>query len=338
MLSIIVPVFNAQNFLERCIDSLLVQTFEDFEIIIVDDCSTDNSLKIIKGFEKKTPQKIRVIESKIKLRQGGARNLGINLAKGDYIGFVDSDDWVHHDMFKFLYTIAKKENSDMVGCRYFLAYSEKKIKKVENHNSVKFLKLFSGKNLTIGQKKILFFITSGLWCHIYKKTLILENNIFFPEKLAYEDNYFVRLYILYIKKYSFINKSLYYYFKNPNSTTNQKNKSYQLDRLVIERKKLETYKERNLFFDYKEGIEIDFLKTFYINTLALVFTNFDDFPVTKLKILRKELLENFPEYKKNPYYKKFVSRKDKLKCKLSEICPTFLKFLYTVRRKLNEKN
>ncbi|MCI8924586.1 MAG: glycosyltransferase family 2 protein, partial [Lachnospiraceae bacterium] len=121
-LSIIVPVYNmaADDKLVWCLDSLVGQTVSDYEIIAVDDCSTDHSLEILKEYEKKYPDKFRVIASPENRKQGGAKNLGLAKAKGEWIGFIDSDDWVTRDFYEKLLGKAKETGADMVGCDYHL--------------------------------------------------------------------------------------------------------------------------------------------------------------------------------------------------------------------------
>src|SRR5665647_2462820 len=109
LVSIIVPIYNAEQYLHRCIDSLLSQTLDDIEIILVNDASPDRSIDIMNDYQKKSPGKIVVIDSKVNLRQGGARNLGIKAAKSKYIGFIDSDDWVSDRMFETLYSAMVQE-------------------------------------------------------------------------------------------------------------------------------------------------------------------------------------------------------------------------------------
>ena len=112
-LSIIVPVYNVKAFLPACLDSLVSQTLEDYEIILVDDGSSDGSADIIKDYQQRYPQLI----SSIRVDNGGqgrARNFGIDMAKGEYLGFVDSDDWITEDMYEKLYNTAKAENADIV--------------------------------------------------------------------------------------------------------------------------------------------------------------------------------------------------------------------------------
>ncbi|QCX53300.1 glycosyltransferase [Elizabethkingia sp. JS20170427COW] len=113
--SIIVPVYNVKAYLAKCLDSLIAQTLEDIEIIVVDDGSTDSSGKILKQYENKYPELIRAFNKE----NGGlsdARNFGINKAKGDFIGFVDSDDYVTADMFQEMYDLAMKHSAEMVIC------------------------------------------------------------------------------------------------------------------------------------------------------------------------------------------------------------------------------
>ena len=119
-LSIVVPVYNMSegNKLRYCLDSLVNQTISDYEIIAVDDASTDNSLEILKEYESKYPWKFKAVQSYENLKQGGARNKGIALARGKWIGFVDSDDWVAHDMYEKLIKKAEATGADVVGCDY----------------------------------------------------------------------------------------------------------------------------------------------------------------------------------------------------------------------------
>ena len=121
-LSVIVPVFNmaSDDKLKWCMDSLVGQTISDYEIIAVDDCSTDDSLSILQNYEKRYPGKVVVIASSDNRKQGGAKNLGLSVAKGDWIGFIDADDWVCADFYEKLLNKAEETGADMVGCDYHL--------------------------------------------------------------------------------------------------------------------------------------------------------------------------------------------------------------------------
>ena len=122
LLSVIVPVYNMAegDKLSFCMNSLVNQTIEDYEIIAVDDCSTDRSLEILRSYERKYPEKVKVIASPENRRQGGAKNLGLAKAQGEWIGFIDSDDWVCDDYYEKLLKKAEETGADMVGCDYHL--------------------------------------------------------------------------------------------------------------------------------------------------------------------------------------------------------------------------
>ena len=125
--SVIVPFYNVEGYIEKCLDTLVNQALEDIEIIVVNDGSKDNSKLIVKRFLEKYPKKIVYLEKE----NGGlsdSRNYALPHAKGEYVAFLDSDDYVEKDMYEKMYEIAKKENSDMVECDFYWEYPDKKKK------------------------------------------------------------------------------------------------------------------------------------------------------------------------------------------------------------------
>lgn len=117
--SIVVPVYNAEKTLVNCVATLINQTLKEIEIILVNDCSTDNSFLAMELLRDKFPDKIRIVDSKINQGAGGARNLGLQYAIGDYIGFVDSDDIVSVEMFEKLYKEAIRTGYDVIDCGFY---------------------------------------------------------------------------------------------------------------------------------------------------------------------------------------------------------------------------
>lgn len=111
--SVIIPVYNAEKYLEKCLDSVINQTLKEIEIICIDDCSTDNSYSILKEYIKKD-NRIVVFKNKTNHGAGYTRNVGLNFSKGEYIGFVDSDDYIDEKYYEELYNTAKKYDPDMV--------------------------------------------------------------------------------------------------------------------------------------------------------------------------------------------------------------------------------
>ena len=118
VLSIIVPVYNmaADGKLKFCLDSLVAQTIRDYEIIAVDDASTDSSLEILRNYEKRFPDRFKVIALQENHRQGGAKNAGLEICQGEFVGFVDSDDWLLPDAYERLVRLAEREDADVVAC------------------------------------------------------------------------------------------------------------------------------------------------------------------------------------------------------------------------------
>ena len=123
LISVIIPVFNTEKYLKECLNSLINQTLINIEIICINDASTDNSLNILCEYAEKD-KRIKVIDLKINKRQGGARNEGLKVAGGEYIGFVDSDDWIDIKMYQRLYKKIIEEKADICSCDYYEINSE----------------------------------------------------------------------------------------------------------------------------------------------------------------------------------------------------------------------
>ena len=235
LLSIIVPVYNVEKYIERCIKSILNQSFTNFELILVDDGSPDNCGKICDEYKKKD-SRIKVIHKK----NGGlsdARNAGLNIATGKYIGFVDSDDIIHPQMYEKLYNCINKYNSDIVQCKF------KKFKKIEDiekslnrHNES--VEEYTNKEAIIDMidnNKI----NVNTWNKLYKRELF--ENERFPKGKIHEDEFLTYKLIYKSNKVAYINEELYYYYQNDNGIMNGSNLLKWLDRI-------EALEERSNFF------------------------------------------------------------------------------------------
>ena len=295
--SIIVPVFNTAGWVSRCIESLLTQTLQDIEIILVDDASTDNSLDILRKYEQRYPQKIQVIHSKENLRQGGARNLGIKAARGEYLGFVDSDDWVDKEMYENLYSTATEANSDMCYCYY---------RKVSNTNTIS--NYDRSYSLPIGtitdkiRREMLINHITRICSYIYKRSLFIENNIRFPEHLRYEDMMIDPLVLLYASRVSAVKQSLYNYFIHSNSTMTSLNDTKYLDKLKVCKMIVEEYKKRGFYDQYKNEINYLFFRKGYIHSAINYLLNTNSPQQKIITEIRRYLLSMDHDYHKNPYY------------------------------------
>ncbi len=200
--SIIIPAYNAENFIDKCLGSILSQNYKNYEIIVVDDCSKDSTLKVLKKYKN-----VRIFSTKTNSRQGAARNIGIKNATGDYILFIDADDSILE--ISAFEKIANKLNNDMFPDILYLGMEISGINNLELHPNEENVK----KDYRLGKTP---YINSVSIC--LKREFILENNIFFPEKIRYEDVYFNFLAIEKSKTYSYLD-ILYYKYNNHNSST-----------------------------------------------------------------------------------------------------------------------
>ncbi len=178
-ISVIVPVYKVEEFLPQCLDSILAQTLTEMEIICVNDGSPDNSLKILEEYAKKD-DRIVIINQK----NGGlssARNTGIKSATGEYIGFVDSDDWIEPDFYHNLYQAAKEHNADIVGTGFYSVKNNKK--------KLSYFVTETKTALTPEEKFKIFKMPKNnfVWNKIYKKDMICKQDLFFPIGMTYED-------------------------------------------------------------------------------------------------------------------------------------------------------
>ena len=183
--SVIVPVYNVENYLERCLESLVRQTLEDIEIIVVNDSSPDESHVIIERYQARYPNKIK---SLIKPNGGlsDARNYGMKHMRGDYFGFVDGDDYVDETMFEKLYDAAMKADAEVTTCDFYWAYPDQLKRQIDGpyHHS----------------KEMLVEMMPTVWNKLYKRSWFETLGIEFPVGLRYEDSSFSIRVAPFIKK------------------------------------------------------------------------------------------------------------------------------------------
>lgn len=306
LLSIIIPCYNSELYIDRCINSLINQTFatKDLQLIFINDVSTDHTLSILLKYETKYPELITVIDSPTNLKQGGARNLGLQYATGTYVGFVDSDDWIEPDMYEQLYNKAVEYQCDIVGCCIYRNLPDG----TQTAYPIQQDFYYRLSEEDISSHKLIPAIGSYNVTRIIRRSLLVDNHISFPEKIYYEDNFFSGILQYYITSGYYINRCLYHYYYRPNSTTSQNNNPHQLDRLAIELLKIEEFQKRGLFDPYHAQIEYDFLKLFYFNTMDLLFAQFQEFPPDVFSYMKETITTIFPKYLSNPFLRNACSQ------------------------------
>lgn len=296
--SIIVPIYNVEMYIEKCLETLVNQTLKDIEIILVNDGSKDSSAEIAKKYLEKYPEKIIYLEKE----NGGlsdSRNYGLPHAKGEYIAFLDSDDYVEENMYEEMYELAKKEDSDMVQCNFYWEYPDKNKKKIGE------LKQYSNK------KEMLVKTRVEAWNKLIKREILVKNpEIKFPKGLRYEDVEFTYKLIPYVEKVSILNKPFIHYIQRGNSISNTQNERTKEIFNVLDNV-IKYYKEKNLYEEYKEQLEYVYVKTVLCRSLLrMVKINDKDIKSQLLKRTWENVNTKFPEWKKNPILKKNKSLKD----------------------------
>jgi glycosyltransferase involved in cell wall biosynthesis len=212
LISIIVPIYNVEAFLPKCLDSILAQSFSDFEAILVDDGSTDRSGNICDMYAKKDCR--LVVLHKRNGGQSSARNAALDIAKGEYIGFVDSDDYISSDMYHFLYKTIIEYDADLSICSFLKVSADGK----PEQKKVSAIKKLMYKEEAIRNLLGRRYIDNYIWDKLYKKKLF--NDIRFPENQLFED--IAIMYRIFDKcgKVIFINEPKYFYVQRQGSSVN----------------------------------------------------------------------------------------------------------------------
>ena len=286
-LSIIVPVYKVEEYLGECVDSLLSQTIDDYEIILVDDGSPDNSGKIADEYAAVNPDMIRVLHID-NGGQGRARNFALDIAKGDFVGFVDSDDWVTHDMYEKMYTRAAETGADVVVCNFMERFADGR------------------ESLLPAWLQDNWLVAAGSSCNkIFRRSLV--GALRFPVGLWYEDFYFSAVMLLRSKHTEFIEEPLYVYRRGQESTMHNNNAAKNLDMLTI----MDMLEKEMLPAGYKDDFEFFLVNHVLLDSISRLAKQ--DAPERKEVIgkLRQYVQAKIPKLSGCGSYKK-ESRKRRL--------------------------
>lgn len=289
--SIIIPIYNVEKTIRRCLDSVIRQTYQNLEIICVNDGSTDNSLKILQEF--KSDSRVKIITQANK-GLAGARNTGIKIATGEYITFIDSDDWYELDYIETMNKIIlQNSNVEVIRSNYFVDDGKNKIKQnMQECFSNKIIEVEKNRNEIL--KKIFDAeIKSYSWLLMIKREIIEKNYLYFNDDIRYmEDIEFFSRMLYVVKNIYFCSENKYNYFYNPeglsNSMRNIKNKIinlYNVKKLII-----------NLLIDNKESNDIiSSANTMYVFMIMyMIYKMYENNEITKkeTKIGLQKLREN----------------------------------------------
>lgn len=308
-LSIIVPFYNmaADGKLDFCMESLVNQTAGDYEILAVDDCSPDATYELLCGYEKKYPGMVKALRTPENRKQGGARNLGIEQARGEWIGFMDGDDWAAPDMYEKLLKKAEETGADVVGCDLHETHEHSmKIGRIVNANTMDQTGLLDSEKY-----KKLMLNPCSMVIKIYKREIIERYHLRFPEGIFYEDNCAGPVWMLHFRHFEKVEKPLYYYYQDAVSTTHFISEEKCRDRMRAGKLLVEECRRYGFYEPYREELEFAFAKLYYVNTL---FTYVIGVPHPKLgflKELRRGIQKEFPDFQRNRYFAAAYDREQK---------------------------
>ena len=285
--SVIVALYNKEKNIKKCITSLINQSLKEIEIIVVNDSSTDNSLEICKSFKDK---RIRIISNKTNKGIGYTRNVGIKHAKGEYLAFVDADDYVDKQMYETYYNYCVNNEIDLLNTDYY--------KIIKGHKNLFKTNRFELCNIN-NNVNIINLINYGPCNKLVYSKIVKDNNILFDENNKYEDAIFVAKTINYAKKIGYLNKAFYnYVIHSESETTTVDERVFDIFKVMDQ--------INNIYVDVKDTDEL-----IYLNIVEITRYMLKQKYQTNRKIINDFIDNGFayldkvaPKWRKNKYYQK----------------------------------
>lgn len=296
-ISIIIPIYNASAYIEECLSSLVAQTMDNIEVLLIDDHGRDDSMQRAMRFIETHPcgKTFRLLSTPHNMGPGPARNVGIDAAKGQYIGFIDSDDVVEPDFCEQLYQAAQAHDADLSYCQAVLV---KPTETLPMRNPIIENGAFDGDK----RRYFLTHYTTLFVSFLYRRSLLNEYNIRFPSTRSAEDSYFLTCSLLASNRIACIDKPLYQYLVHEDSLSEVRNPKRYLDKMHSFDLLLAFAHEKGLYDANKQEIDYIYLKKAYLLSIFTYIHNGDYPHKTVLFELHQRLLDQIPDYTRNPHY------------------------------------
>ena len=293
LISVIIPVYNVSKYLRQCVDSVLRQSYKNLEVILVDDGSTDESGMICDRYAL-NDNRVVVIHKE----NGGvsdARNVGMSIAKGDYIGFVDSDDYIHYDMYKVLVDLIEQSNADMAIANWcsICDGKENRIDDERTGEIIEFENLESLQFLIYGKNK--YKISLSIWDRLYRRELIKD--IYFPKDMCYEDVVWPTKVFYKAKKSVYIDRNLYYYRRRSDSIVGTDTSNGISERVLID--EIPQIEEQIRFLKSINQIDMADEVTFNLYQILLSYYTRCYYDKNKLQIRLLKLINQYKIWAKS---------------------------------------
>ena len=305
-ISVIIPIYNVEDYLAKCIDSVLAQSFTDYEIVLVDDGSTDGSGEIAAAYAAKHAC-IRLLTQE-NGGLGAARNTGIKVATGEYLLFVDSDDAIEPNTLQVLMDTVAQTRADLVIFDFLLVDEQGNLVKAEpGCQSVP-------SDVSVKQNPELLLNAPAAWNKLYKKSLFIESGIYFPGRVFYEDFRTGPKILLQANCVQYVAQPLYRYVQRSGSIMHTKQVERNRDIIAAFDDLLAYFKRHGLFETYRN--ELEFLAVFHVLVSASVRVLKADRKNKLLPQFLSYVQQNFPHFLQNPYLETRLRKNEKIILKL----------------------
>lgn len=334
--SVIVPACEgiSEKSLSFCMDSLVNQTADEYEIIAVSEFGCDKSFDLLKGYEKKHPGKVRALMSSEKRGTGGAKNLGLRNATGEWICFVEGDDWVCGDWLETLLKKGSETNADIVGCKKTAVetYTFEAGEVLPSDGGA-----YSGE-MDWDKHAIAILSPGSMSVKLYRRKIFDDNGIWFPEQNVFDELCAGELALMYCQRFEFVDEPKYFILKdkNRNEKVTKKICDDRLDSMSI---LMEECFKREFLEEYPEELEYRFTKVFYVDTLFMYMDRMPFFKrrISYLRLLREGICSCFPDFDTNPYFEQLLDEEKRSRAYMNLMSPFRFFLGYTFKRIFNNQ-
>lgn len=304
--TVILPVYGVAEYIEKCTQSLLDQTLQEMEFIYVDDHGPDNSIELVQNMIANHPRKDQFVFLKPEHNMGAgmARNFAIPYAKGEYIAFVDSDDWVEPTMFEELYNEAVRQGGvDLCCCQASKDYLDGQPTEILKNPDIEPGELTDEK-----RRYFLTHYVSLFWTFIYKREMVKRNGIRYPESRSADDSFFVTANLLLAASSARVDKPFYHYLIRPGSVCTTKDSTKYQKRLQTFRSLMAFLKDKGVYGKFKNEIDFIYIKKGYFTSVFNYVYNSLEPKKSTIAEIHQELLSQVPDYASNHYFRKKKSQ------------------------------
>ena len=298
MISVIIPVYNDEDYVHVCLNSVLKQTYDNFEIICIDDASTDSSVEILEYFAQKD-SRIKILKNDSNMGPGYTRNRGLDIAKGKYVSFLDADDWFSHDTFDILIKKIEQDNLDLLLFKNIVYYEETQEFGFEEYYDMQFMNKFENQvfNHWDLDKTKLFDMSNAPWNKFYLKSFLDDNNIRFPnENLIHEDNPFFYKAFTSAKRVSIIDKYLHNRRRRPGSIMTFNNERL-FDNIDVMNKILDVFFEDMELYEYYKKEVLTYISSVFVGKYNQIDDEFKEEFYKRVQEAYKVYIKKYNLYK-----------------------------------------